>query len=57
MLTDVEYQVEIGSQKKVIFIYDVTDSDDPLFESFLNILKENSYKTLHLDEAIKFLIQ
>lgn len=47
---------EIGKQKKVIFIYDVAVADNPLFESFLTILDENSYKTLQLDEAMDFLI-
>lgn len=46
---------EIAEQKKVIFIYDVAINDNPLFDSFLKILKENSYKTFQLDEALDFL--
>lgn len=46
---------EICKQKKVIFIYDVAVSDSNMFDSFIKILGENSYKTLQLDEAMNFL--
>lgn len=46
---------EIGKDKKVIFIYDVAIEDSQLFDSFLKILEENSYKTLQLDKAMDFL--
>lgn len=46
---------EIGTQKKVIFIYDVAVPGNQLFDSFIKILSENSYKTMQLDEAMDFL--
>ena len=47
---------EICKQKKVIFIYDVAVPNSNMFDSFIKILRENSYKTLQLDEAMDFLI-